>query len=136
MYVNRMCLFNVKPLYRCIPDGRGALPDPARRRLLLQGGNGSGKTTVLETILTLWKFWGEWLEEGPGSPPPQEHLSHYLAEVDLAAMEIVGLPNARPLWIGMGKTSEWHALQSAHPGATFAGLYRSQAEFPLTMPEE
>src|SRR5262249_15947508 len=126
MYVNRMRLLNVKPLHRDIPDGGGALPEPARRRLVLQGANGSGKSTILETILTLWKFWGEWIEGGPGSPPPKEHLSHYLANTGhfaaLAAIEIVGLANAQPLWIGMGRPFEWRALREAHPEAIFAGL--------------
>jgi hypothetical protein len=72
--------------------------------------------------LTLWKFWGEWLEEGGGSLPPKEHLSHYLAEVDLAAVEVMGLLNDRSLWIGIGKLSEWPALKKAHPGAAFAGM--------------
>src|SRR5438034_11093137 len=114
MYVNRMRLLNVKPLHRCIPEGEGALPEPARRRLLLQGANGSGKTTILETILTLWRFWGEWLEEGPGSSPPGQHLDHCLAKADLVAIEIADMPGAaHPLWIGMGKRSEWHALREA-----------------------
>src|SRR5207253_8227683 len=93
MYVNRMRLLNVKPLHRCIPADERPLPDPARRRLLLQGANGSGKTTILETIFTLWKFFGEWLETGQGPSPPKEHLGHYLANTDLvralAAVEFV-----------------------------------------------
>src|SRR5262245_33026388 len=64
MYVNRMHLFNVKPLNQAIPEGGEPFPEPARRRLVLQGANGSGKSTILETILMLWKFWGEWIEEG------------------------------------------------------------------------
>jgi hypothetical protein len=130
-----MCLFNVKPLHRRIPDGGGALPEPAHRRLLLQGANGSGKTTVLETILTLWRFWGEWIDEGPGSPPPEEQLNHYLANADLAAVEFVGIPNTGPLWIGTGKLSEWRALGMAYPGTTTAGLIRSGAvEYRLPGP--
>src|SRR5947209_9266174 len=121
MYVNRMRLLNVKPLHRCIPEDEGALPEPARRRFVLQGANGSGKSTILETILTLWKFWGEWIEGGPGAPPPKENLSHYLANTDLvtafAALEIVGIPNTQPLWIGIGHPSEWRALRAAHPAA-------------------
>src|ERR1700736_956241 len=134
MYVNRMCLLNVKPLHRSIPDGGGDLPEPARRRLLLQGANGSGKTTVLETVLTLWSFWGEWLEEGRGSAPPKEHRRHYLAEADLAAMEVVGIPNARSLWIGMGKHSEWRALREAHPQSAFAGLIRTGTTWQIELP--
>jgi energy-coupling factor transporter ATP-binding protein EcfA2 len=122
MYVNRMRLFNVKPLHRCIPTGGGALPESAHRRLLLQGANGSGKTTILETISTLWRFWGEWIDEGPGSPPPEEQLNHYLASADLAAVEFVGIPNTPALWIGTGKLPEWQALGTTYPGATTAGL--------------
>lgn len=128
MYVNRMRLLNVKPLHRSIPEGEGALPEPARRRLLLQGANGSGKSTILETILALWKFWGGWLDEGQASAPPEEHLQHYLARADLVAAEFVGIPDAPSLWIGMGRRSEWRALQEAHPEAAFAGLIRAGAD--------
>jgi energy-coupling factor transporter ATP-binding protein EcfA2 len=126
-----MRLLNVKPLYRDIPAGGGALPEPARRRLVLQGANGSGKSTILETILTLWQFWGEWLEEGNGSPAPGPHLDHYLAKVDLAAVEFVGLPNSPPLWIGIGKRSEWRALRATYPSANFAGVTRETQQIEL-----
>jgi energy-coupling factor transporter ATP-binding protein EcfA2 len=131
VYVNRLSLLNVKPLHRTIPAGGGAFPEPAQKRLLLQGANGSGKSTILETILTLWKFWGEWIEEGHGSPPPSEHLQHYLAKADLAAVEFAGLPNSPPLWIGMGKRSEWRALHEAYPSARFAGLIRETQQLEL-----
>jgi ABC-type lipoprotein export system ATPase subunit len=121
-----MRLLNVKSLNQDNPEGGGPLPEPARRRFVLQGANGSGKSTILETILTLWKFWGEWLEGGSMSPPPEEHLSHFLASTDLvtalAAIEIVGIPNAKPLWIGIGHPPEWRALKEDHPEADFAGL--------------
>jgi ABC-type lipoprotein export system ATPase subunit len=126
VYINRMRLLNIKPLHRDIPDVGRALPEPARRRLLLQGANGSGKSTILETILTLWKLWGEWIEGGPSLPQPNEHLIQYLVNTNLvyviAAIEIVGIPNAPPLWIGMGRSSEWLALRETYPEAIFAGL--------------
>jgi ABC-type uncharacterized transport system fused permease/ATPase subunit len=59
VFVKRLSFRNVKPLHRDIPEGGGEFSYPARKRLILQGGNGSGKTTILETIATLWKFWGE-----------------------------------------------------------------------------
>jgi energy-coupling factor transporter ATP-binding protein EcfA2 len=126
MYVNRLRLLNVKSLYRDIPAGGVGLPEPARRRLLLQGANGSGKSTILETIATLWQFWGQWLEARDAAP--NEHLSHYLCRVDppwLAAAEIVGVPRTRLLWIGVGSPSEWRALRTAHPEAAFAGMVGS-----------
>ena len=64
MYVNRLRLWGVKPLRCDIPADGAELPEASRHRLLLQGGNGSGKTVVLETIATLWKFLGEWIDIG------------------------------------------------------------------------
>ena len=135
MYVNRMRMLNVKSLHRDLPEGGGPLSEPARRRLLLQGANGSGKSTILETILTLWKFWGEWIELGPGAPPSAEHRSHFLARADLAAVEFGDLPESSgPLWIGMGKRSEWRALREANPRAFFAGLAREEKDWKIEQP--
>jgi hypothetical protein len=50
MYVNRLRLWGVKPLRCNIPAEGAELPEPAQRRLLLQGGNGSGKTVVLRPL--------------------------------------------------------------------------------------
>jgi ABC-type lipoprotein export system ATPase subunit len=132
-----MRLLNVKSLHRDIPDGGDALPMPARRRFVLLGANGCGKSTILDTILTLWRFWGEWIEEGRGSAPPEDHLNHYLAKADLAAIEIVDMPPASwPLWIGMGKRSEWRALQDAHPRSFFAGLIRDETGWKIELPRD
>ncbi len=133
MYVNRMRLLNVKPLHRDIPAGGGALPEPAHRRLLLQGANGSGKTTILQVVLTLWRFLGDWLDS-PGGPPSEKHLRHFLAEADLAAMEIVGLTSSQPLWLGVGKSREWQPLKEMHRGALFAGLVHGKDDWKIELP--
>jgi hypothetical protein len=125
MYVNRMRLFGVGPLSTDIPVGGGAFPEAAHRRLLLQGGNGSGKTTVLDTIRTLWQFFGDWLDRGAGKPIPPKHAKHFLAFARCAAMELIGFPSAGArLWIGMGGAKEWAELKQANPDAAFAGAVR------------
>lgn len=125
MHVKRMRLFNVKPLRRDLPQDGAALPEPAHHRLLLQGGNGSGKTTILETIRTLWEFFGEWIDRGSGKQPVAKHTRHYLAQADLAAVEFADFPaQSESIWIGIGKANEWADLKKQHPEAAFAGLVR------------
>jgi AAA domain, putative AbiEii toxin, Type IV TA system len=134
MYVNRLRLWGVKPLRCDIPADGAELPEPARSRLLLQGGNGSGKTVVLETIAMLWKFLGEWIDIGDNKAPPREHLKHYLAAADLAAMEIYHLaPRALPFWIGMGSCDAWDDLERAYPKHALIGLRRSGSRWRIKL---
>ena len=125
MYVNRMRLLGVGPLNTDIPVGGGELPEVTHRRMLLHGGNGSGKTTFLDTIRTLWQFFGEWLDRGPGKPIPIKHAKHFLASSQCAAVEFIGFPSdGQRLWIGMAGENEWAALKRDHPDAAFAGTVR------------
>lgn len=136
MYLRRLRLYNVKMHRRDLPEGGGELPAPACRRLLLQGGNGSGKTTILETIRVLWEFFGEWIDRGAGKPPMAKQARHYLFEnrgeaggKTEVAMELVDfLPEGQPLWIGIAGANEWAELKKAHPDALFAGLVRFAKE--------
>jgi len=135
LFVNRLRFRKVKPLDRDIPEGGGEFSEPARKRVLLQGGNGSGKTTILETIATLWEFWGEWIELGKGNGPPRHQLRHFLANADLAAMEVDSvLPEMRPMWIAMGAHSAWADLREAYPDHAFAGLHRSGHDWHIELP--
>jgi ABC-type lipoprotein export system ATPase subunit len=125
LFINRLRLRDVKSLDRDIPEGGRELPEPARKRLLLQGGNGSGKTTILETIATLWEYWGEWIEIGNFKVPPRHHLRHPLLDSGFAAIQIVAMvPNARPIWIGMGRDKDWNELRTVYPEDALAGLFR------------
>jgi AAA domain, putative AbiEii toxin, Type IV TA system len=126
VYVNRLRFRSVKSLNRDIPEGGGEFPGPARRRSVLQGGNGSGKSTVLETIATLWRLWGEWIEQGQGFAIRREELTPFLQDDYFAAMEMVGIPDTPPLWIGVGAPGEWSALKETYPEALFAGLVLQQ----------
>src|SRR5215216_2120212 len=74
MYVKRLWLHGVKMLHRGIPEGGGPLPEAAYKRLLFQGGNGSGKSTILAAIRTLWETFGEWIDVGHGNLDPMRDL--------------------------------------------------------------
>lgn len=125
MFVNRVRLFDVRLLHCELPGEGLGLPEAARRRLLLQGGNGSGKTTALEAIRTLWEFFGEWIDKGAGKRPPAAQSRHYLASSGFAAIELVGLLRRdRPLWIGIAGSRDWMDFKSDHPNAVFAGIIR------------
>jgi energy-coupling factor transporter ATP-binding protein EcfA2 len=137
MFVNRLCFRDVKSLNHDIPEDGQELPEPARSRLLLQGGNGSGKTTIFEAIATLWKFWGEWIEIGQGGVPPRHQLRHFLADVGLAAMEIHSLADGMaPIWLGIGRISEWDELNKSYPDHSFARLFRSGRQWRIDLPPQ
>jgi hypothetical protein len=122
-----MRLLNVRSLNRDIPDGGGTLPEPARRRLVLQGANGSGKSTILETILTLWRLWGEWLELGHGAGVRKGELPCFLVPPAFAGIRIDGIPDTRPIWICMGGRHHWKVLQESERDAIFTGLLCDEA---------
>jgi len=108
-----------------MPGDGAEFPEPARQRLLLQGGNGSGKTTVLETIRVLWEFFGEWIDRGPGKRPVAGQSRHYLFKADVVALELRGFLLAeQSLWLGIAGANDWADLKHAHPDALFAGLVR------------
>jgi energy-coupling factor transporter ATP-binding protein EcfA2 len=127
MYINRMRLLNVKPLHRDIPEGGGPLPEPARRRLVLQGANGSGKSTILETILTLWRLWGEWLDLGHGAGIRKGELPDFLVAPAFAGIQLVDIPGTRPVWICIGARNHWQDLQEKNQQAIFTGLFCGEA---------
>jgi ABC-type branched-subunit amino acid transport system ATPase component len=140
MYVSRMRLYGVKCLRRDIPE-EGELPEPARKRLLFQGANGSGKTTVLETIVVLWRMFGEWIDAGDGGRVRHEWTRHYLAESELAAVEFCDFDQALPsLWLAVGRGNAWQDLKNEHPGSQFAGLItfgaaKGEPKFTLELPQ-
>jgi hypothetical protein len=119
VYVNRMRLLNVKSLNLDI----GPLPEPARRRIVLQGANGSGKSTILETILTLWRVWGRCLDLGQGAGFDKDDLPEFLLSSAFAAIQMAGMPDTRPIWICMGERNHWNDLQEKDPESIFTGLY-------------
>ncbi len=65
------------------------------------------------------------------------NTDHYLATADLAAIEIVGLPIGRSLWIGVGRNpAEWSALHEQFPDASFAGLILRGQFWQIELPAD
>jgi hypothetical protein len=106
----------------------------------LQGANGSGKSTILAAIATLWDFFGAWIDVGAGRKFPQEWrcFRHYFANpgiTDLAAVELKELlPAGKSLWLGMGNVKDWIDLKDEHPHAEFAGLVHSKGSWEVQLP--
>ncbi len=49
-------------------------------------------------------------------------------------MEVVGIPNAPPLWICEGSPAAWTALKESHPGAIFAGRIVYEHQDTIRLP--
>src|SRR5438105_3575156 len=125
MYVNRLRLHGVKSLHLDLPEGGGGLPEPAHKRLLLQGGNGSGKTTILECVQLLWEHFGDWIDSGTRRPDLMRFLERAFRsqteqaprEAELAAMELGDFPaKGQSLWVGIGLPAAWEEIRQQHPG--------------------
>jgi len=115
-----------------MPEGGGALPEATRHRLLLQGGNGSGKTTILETIRHLWELFGEWIDQGPGPLSRQVFGTHQSLQkaatasfnANLAAAEFGDFPVAgERLWLAMGQEAPLRRFRVDHAGEQIATMY-------------
>ena len=119
MYVKRLKLYGVRGFRLDLPlDGRGDLPLATRKRLLLQGGNGSGKSTVIETIAGLWDCFGKMIDEDASSPPFAELLRR---SAELNAVELGDFPTlGTSFWIAVGTFGGIDALKKAHPQTPMA----------------
>src|SRR5262249_39936853 len=132
MFLQRLRFRGVKALNRDVPEDGGPLPAPSRRRLLILGAPGSGKTTILDCIRLLGGALGAGLARPPRRAPPSRSSSLRppdprlaLEEAELAALELGDFPSAgQSLWIGMGRAHAWEELKRQHPEAAFAGLIR------------
>jgi energy-coupling factor transporter ATP-binding protein EcfA2 len=118
-----MRLLNVKSLNLEIPVGGGSLPEAARCRLVLQGANGSGKSTILETILRLWQLWGDCLELGQGADVRKDELPDFLMPPAFAAIQLIGIPDTLPVWICIGEIHHWNDLPENDQEAIYTGLF-------------
>src|SRR5262245_5390050 len=133
MYVKRMKLYGTRGFRFGLPlGGEGALPEATHKRLLLQGGNGSGKTTVLEVIAGLWDWFGKMIDDStrairvPDSSP-------WAAELN--AMELGDFPaKAQDFWILVGNPNGFKIIKDGFPDTPVAALVlsgdRSRIELP------
>jgi AAA domain, putative AbiEii toxin, Type IV TA system len=147
MHVRRLRLFGLKVLHRDLPASGEPLPSATRKRLLLQGGPASGKTTILECIRVLWETFGQCIDQA-GRPVELDGWSRFfssdttaeaLRDAQLAALELGDLPErGQSLWIAVGQAGAWEELQRDHPEAAFAGLVRQgkgAAEWRVILPD-
>ena len=132
MYVKRMKLYGVRGFRFDLPRGGGELPQVTQQRMLLQGGNGSGKTTVLETITGLWDWLGRMIDNDTSSFtfPPSSRWS-----AELTAMELGDFPiKGNNLWIAVGTLNGVEELRLQYPETPLACLRRSGKEYRIELP--
>jgi len=133
MYVKRLKLYGVKGFRLDLPKGgESDLAQATRKRMLLQGGNGSGKTTVLGTIPELWRMFGQMIDETSTSFRFPEN-SRWHGELN--AMELGDFPTAgHSFWIAVGNANGIEDLRKANPDAPIASMvvarHRSHIELP------
>ncbi len=132
MYVKRLKLYGVRGFHFDLPRGGGELPQVTRKHMLLQGGNGSGKTTILETIAGLWDWFGKMID-GDNSPFSFPATSRWSAELN--AMELGDFPiPGQDLWIAVGTGNGIDGLKEAHPETPMACLRRNGKEIHIELP--
>jgi energy-coupling factor transporter ATP-binding protein EcfA2 len=136
MYVNNVRIY-AKHLRRDLAAGSDGLARPAHQRLLLQGPNGSGKTTFLYCIAKLWQLFGDLIDAGAGRNIPSALVKNDYVKSDLVAAEFRDLlPEGRSLWMGAGHVGDWVQLKDEHPDAAFAGLIQIRAGvWEIQLPE-
>ena len=114
-----------------------SFPGPLANACLFRVATASGKTTLLDSIASLWQFWGEWIDVGDGKAPPKYQLKHYLASARFVAMEVHEIaPTMRPLWICISGPLGWSRLRNAYPDHAFAGLEHVGHSWSLILTSE
>ena len=133
MYVKRMKLYGVNGFRLDLPlSGEGELPEATRKRMLLQGGNGSGKTTIIESIAGLWNLFGEMID-GSSMSFSFPRTSRWNAS--LTAMELGDFPKpGDSFWIACGGSNEINDLKLANPDTPIASLYRVATNLRVELP--
>lgn len=133
MYVKRMKLYGVRGFRFDLPlDGEGELPQATRKRMLLQGSNGSGKTTVLETIAGLWEWFGRIIDDSSSSFRFPDS-SRWTAELN--AMELGDFPaKGKSFWIAIGNPNGLKAIRDAHPETPLASMVVSGSRSRIELP--
>src|SRR5260221_5772727 len=105
MYINRVILQGVPG----VPDRDITFFDDwtgkPLQSVLLTGPNGTGKTTLLRAISSLWGKLNNLLRY-PNVAWPPDYSQTVLQSVELAAIEIIGLIPDQRLWVYEAGTSD------------------------------
>jgi energy-coupling factor transporter ATP-binding protein EcfA2 len=132
MYVKRLKLYDVNGFRFDLPRDGGELPQATRNRMLLQGGNGSGKTTVIKTIAGLWEWFGKMIDER-NSTFSFPDSSRWSAELN--AMQLGDFPRpGQDLWIAVGTLNGIDALKKSHAESPIAFLQRRGKDYHIELP--
>jgi len=76
--------------------------------LCLRGVNGSGKTTYLEAVASLWQLFRRWSQRRKHVTLSKNDL---LSRADLVAVRLVDLPGPAPdLWLVYGRHEAWESV--------------------------
>jgi AAA domain, putative AbiEii toxin, Type IV TA system len=99
-------------------DDRLIGPGGARRAICLRGLNGSGKTTYLEALAELWRWFRRCVQARGFAEPDGRAL---LGEAELVAALFTGLPGPRPrMWIAWGHADVMRDALEAEPDSPYS----------------
>jgi predicted ATPase len=120
MKVDRVLFRGLKALQQRDDRFTNATGDGPASSACLRGLNGSGKTTYLEAIASLWKLFRRWSQRGthvkPGTHDPI-NLS------DLVAIRVVDVPGPNSsMWLVYGEQEVWESIPDRSDDAVIGVL--------------
>ncbi len=133
MFIQRIVIQNLRAL-RSI-DHELTLWSGQRASLTcVRGLNGSGKTTYLESIASLWHKFGQWVESDKYIAPSREDP---LRDAGLCAMQLVDLPGPlNTLWLVFGREELWEAIPNRGASQAFGIVFSGKSGKPALLQTE
>jgi predicted ATP-dependent endonuclease of OLD family len=117
MYINRIVLRDVRGFNMDILLRNDWTQEPLKS-VLFTGINGSGRTTVLTVIATLWEYFRYWMRRDGLDYILRFTRTGIFADVEFAAIEIHALLD-RPLWLFVSRDKEQLDAIKSNTGEAF-----------------